>query len=156
MEGMIQRQDLEDLSNILSYFFVQRELKKPVTKLRQVINDLRLKVINIILVYFYPLETRLEESLLIDEVIYFLYEIKEDVTDEADEYYYEYCIEKILCAFDIALDIKKRATEDNIRKKMLHDSSILKDFDLNLRPFFKLIKSDREKRLDAYNLIRKN
>lgn len=142
-EKIIPERELESLADLLSYFVTQRELAKPVKSLRRIVHDIEIVIRKIIIEYYLPLNRENEELFLL-EIADYLDDVRRDIAgEEIDEIYCNYCIDRILAAFEGAWKVKRRFKSRIKRMEILMTAPILEPFDLNLRPMIRLVKASQ-------------
>lgn len=138
----IPESDLENLGNLISYLIVQRDLGKPVTKLKEILRDLRLTILSIISSYYKP-NSADSNYFFMQEVRDFLADLHDEVKgDNFDEEYFKYCINEIRQTFENADQIK---SANPSKRGRLLNVLILKSFDFKLKPLIRLIKTDSKR-----------
>ncbi len=139
---IIPEADIARLGDLISYLLIQRRLGKPVVALHRILSDVRRLILRMTATYYTPLP-RDHESWFIQEIIDYLGDIREDIICEGfEEDYSDYCIREVISAFEHAAQLKYGLRRDPDRPADFEKEKILESFDLNLRPSFRLVKSD--------------
>lgn len=142
IEGIIPKKDLQQLEDLVLYFITQREMARPVEKLKQNVKDIRTMILNIILRHYVPLKKD-DEALFLREIRNFLADLRAELLGEGfDNEYCNYCLKKILSAFKTAQRVKQKMKFFLHKRELFRDISILEPFDLNLRPFIRLVDKE--------------
>lgn len=139
VKKIIPEKDLEHLGNLLSYLMVLREKRKPVTHLHRTVGDIRRLIQKIIKNTYLHLNKK-NESLFIGEIIDFLCDIKEDLS-EFDEEFCDYCIGKVILSFEKAVKIKEWTNKSPAQEELLSTLPILDRFDFKLKNHIQLLSN---------------
>ena len=133
---LIPQTDLDKLGDLISYLIVQRELTKPVTRLQDILRDLRLTILNIINEY-YPSGCHKVEQQFVKEITDFLEDVSAEIDEEeCDQKFADYCFEEVIESFKLSPEIKNANPS---KKGKLLDMLVLRSFDFKLKPLIQLI-----------------
>ena len=124
--------EVKNILEVFEFYLVERNLKKPIDKLADVIRDMRI-IEQRLLHFFMKLDTT-DEELFTNALASDLAERAESVQSDSDEEYVKYCIEQILVPFEWAEEIKLAYADSPEMQKMLAaDIPILRPFDYGLQ-----------------------
>lgn len=128
MDRYIPQKELEQFEDLISYFIYQRESGKPVAILHCTLKDLKTFIKRLVVNYYLPLKPD-EAYWFMKHLSCFLRSIRIRLVEEGfDRIFCSYLLDEIQEAFNKA---------DSMRC-----GPMLNNFDLKLRPLFRIIRSE--------------
>lgn len=137
---------LEQLGDLVAYLMLQRQNNKPIIFLRQIVRDIKQLLCKLISSHYLFLSPE-ESASFLEDVTSLLDELGLAASEERlDEYFCDYCVEKIISSFEYADRLK--ISDITLDKKMSLISRIrlVEDFDFQLRPLLRLVSQSAQKK----------
>lgn len=141
--------EVKNLLSMFDFFLSQRKLGKPIESQSEAVKDMRLIIGRLLVDHLLTL-TFEEGERFCKALAAMLTDCCENVPqdDTFDNKYCNYCVGEILTAFEFAMEIKKEFDDDAVLQKMLAlDIPILRPFDYGMRGTFKVIESQKRRRI---------
>ncbi|MFH1829422.1 MAG: hypothetical protein ABH871_01425 [Pseudomonadota bacterium] len=141
--------EVKNLLSMFDFFLSQRKLGKPIQNLSEAVRDIRLIIGRLLIDHLLILDLK-EGEQFCKALATMLTDCCEKVPEEncVEGEYCNYCVSEILTAFEYAMEIKKEFKDDLVLQKMLAlDIPILRPFDYGMRNTFKVIESQKKRRV---------
>ena len=143
------KSEIQNLLTMFDFFLTQRQLRKPIEVLNESIRDMRLIIGRLLMDHFLNLDYD-DGDKFCEALAEMLADCCESIPDREleDDDYFKYCVSEVLTCFEYAVEIKREFEDDPVLQKMLAlDIPILRPFDYGLRGGFKLVKTEKKKKI---------